>query len=63
MEKVASTHMHSACKVESWWDAAGKHREPSLVLRDDPEGCMRLRREGKYMCVCVYICIYMCSYG
>ena len=59
MEKVASTHMHSACKVESWRDAAGKHREPSLVLRDDPEGRMRLRREGKYVCVCVYMYIHV----
>ena len=58
MEKGASTYMHSACKVESWRDAAGKHREHSLVVRDDPEGCGRLGREGKYVCVCV--CVYTC---
>ena len=26
------------CETDSYWDAAGSHREPSLVLSDDLEG-------------------------
>ena len=34
------------CKRESWWEAAVKYREPSLVLRDNLEGQDGGRWEG-----------------
>ena len=26
------------CKIDSWWEVAVQHREPSLMLCDDLEG-------------------------
>ena len=30
---------NTMCKIDSWWEPAVGHRELSLVLRGDLEGC------------------------
>ena len=38
-EPPGKPHIHAAiCKIDSWWEATVKHREPSMVLCNDLEG-------------------------
>ena len=46
IESIALTYKHYQCETDSQWEVAVSHRELSLVLCDDLEGCDRDAREG-----------------
>ena len=53
MEKVASTYIYTTMlKIDSWWEVAIKHREPSLGLCDDLEGWIRGRETQEEGGIC-----------
>ena len=62
-DKVREWHGHLytiKCKIDSWWEAAARHREVSSVLCDhlegwDREGGRRETQEGRDMGTYAYV--------
>ena len=63
--RVASTYIHTKCKIVGWWEAAAWHREIDSVLCDDLEGWDREdgveAQEGGDMgtCVCIRLICFV----